>query len=591
MITIRDKNQLAEYLAQHHIPKPVRDYSPYESLLDTWGEEPPAETRPVRGTYRRLVSRSAIKQRVQNLKKAIENKRFLKSILPDKAEREGQRRESRDWEERVSILVPLYNTPKRYLKEMLASVQGQTYENWQLCLADGSDQGHAYVERICTEFGRRDSRICYKRLSENRGISGNTNACIQMAQGEYVAFFDHDDMLHPSALYECIKVIRERKAEFVYTDELTFLGDKLGNIVVKQYKPDFSPENLRGANYICHLSICKKSMLDGIGLLDSRYDGSQDHDIILKLTSAAGRVEHIPKMLYFWRMHTGSVSLNIGAKEYAIPAGQRAVRDQELRLGRQVSVVSNRNCATHYRLTYEVVGCPRITILIAGGEEERGHRLLAGIYDRTSYENYEICMGKDIREALKEATGEYIVFLQANMEIIMKDWVQSLLMYMQWEEIGIAAGRLVTSEGIVQEAGYITGLDHEKLVVPIGAGAYYTDSGYMGRMYYAHNVNACSLNGSMVKREVVDAFLGELLSYDSGRYRGLALSHYVRQQKKRIVVNPYVVYMQENPETITEEEIKRAKEKLAGGRDPYYNLNLSRDGAWRDSIGVKQDGA
>lgn len=582
MITLRDKNQLAEYLEQHNIPKPSRDYSPYEELFNIWEKVPPAETRPVRGTHRRLVSRSVIKQKIRAFMKELENKKFLTSIMPGKAEREGQREESRGWELRVSVLVPLYNTPKRYLKEMLASVQAQTYENWQLCLADGSDAEHSYVERICMGYRQRDPRICYKKLSENSGISGNTNACIQMAQGEYLAFFDHDDILHPSALYECIKNIREKKADFVYTDEMTFLGDNPGNIVVKQYKPDFSPESLRGVNYICHLSVCKKALLDVTGCLDALYDGSQDHDIILKLTSAASRVEHIPKILYFWRMHAESVSLDIGAKEYAISAGQRAVRDQELRLGRRVRVVSNRNCATHYRLTYELVGCPRISILIAGGEQEKVQRLLAGIYDRTSYENYEVCVAEDIEEALKEATGEYIVFLQANMEIIMKDWIQGLLMYMQWEEIGIVTGRLVTPEGIVQEAGYITGLDKEKLVLPIGAGAYYTDSGYMGRMYYAHNVNACSLNGSMVKREVLDSFLGELLSYDSGRYRGLALSRYLRQQNKRIVVNPYVVYIQENPETITEEEIKRAKEKLAGGRDPYYNPNLSPDGAWRE---------
>lgn len=582
MITLRDKNQLAEYLEQHNIPKPSRDYSPYEELFNIWEKVPPAETRPVRGTHRRLVSRSVIKQKIRAFMKELENKKFLTSIMPGKAEREGQREESRGWELRVSVLVPLYNTPKRYLKEMLASVQAQTYENWQLCLADGSDAEHSYVERICMGYRQRDSRICYKKLSENSGISGNTNACIQMAQGEYLAFFDHDDILHPSALYECIKIIREKKADFVYTDEMTFLGDNPGNIVVKQYKPDFSPESLRGVNYICHLSVCKKALLDVTGCLDALYDGSQDHDIILKLTSSASRVEHIPKILYFWRMHAESVSLDIGAKEYAISAGQRAVRDQELRLGRRVRVVSNRNCATHYRLTYELVGCPRISLLIAGGEQEKVQRLLAGIYDRTSYENYEVCVAEDIEEALKEATGEYIVFLQANMEIIMKDWIQGLLMYMQWEEIGIVTGRLVTPEGIVREAGYITGLDKEKLVLPIGAGTYYTDSGYMGRMYYAHNVNACSLNGSMVKREALDSFLRELLSYDSGRYRGLALSRYLRQQKKRIVVNPYVVYIQENPETITEEEIKRAKEKLAGGRDPYYNPNLSPDGAWRE---------
>ena len=212
---------------------------------------------------------------------------------------------------KFSVLVPLYNTPKKFLEEMIRSVQYQTYGNWELCLADGSDGEHDFVERYCLRAAEADSRIKYKKLTENKGISENTNECIKMASGDYIALFDHDDVLHPSALFECMKAICNNDADYVYTDEATFLGNSKSTILSFHFKPDFAYDNLLANNYICHFSVFKASLIDKVGMFRHKYDGSQDHDIILRLTNAAKNVVHIPKLLYFWRSHANSVAMDI----------------------------------------------------------------------------------------------------------------------------------------------------------------------------------------------------------------------------------------------------------------------------------------
>ena len=613
MIMIQSKAKLEAYLRKNDIPASAKPYDQYKLLLSTWEQEHLPEQdslkQKIKGSflwpvlkiflpiYRAVwgflwsLLHLGIKKTFRSLGNKIRNlscfrvpqgKKLLAAILPDEAEQKRQRQESSAWQDCISILVPLYHTPERYLRAMIESVQAQTYPHWQLCLADGSDAEHGYVEAICREYQQKDARICYERLRENTGIAGNTNACIAMAEGAYAAFFDHDDMLHPSALYECMKAIREHRAEFVYTDELTFKGDDLDHVVTKHYKPDFSPENLRGVNYICHLTVFKRSLLEKTGLLDAAYNGSQDHDIILKLTSAAQCVYHISKILYFWRVHPGSVSMGIGAKEYAIEAGRHAVRDQELRLGRKAQVVSTKICATHYRLTYEILGQPLVSIVILGDRKDKLDRLLGSIYGKTTYENYEIMVSSTAAEALEQIGGEYVVFLQEDMDIVMEDWIQLLLMYVQREDVGLAAGRLLKPAGVVLEAGYVTGLDERLFVTPIGEGEGYREPGYMGRMYYVHNVSACSLSGAMVKRESIQILEQPAVQeFASARYKGLAVSNAVRKQGKTIVMNPYAVFVKEQAEQIGEPEEELAGAYFVNEPDPYYNPNLSRDGKWR----------
>ena len=261
-----------------------------------------------------------------------------------------------------SILVPLYNTPEKFLREMIASVQAQTYPKWELCLADGSDSEHKFVGDICRELADTDSRIKYKKLEKNLGISENTNECLRMATGEFIALFDHDDLLHPCALYENMKIICEENADYVYTDEVTFHGDSIDNMATMHFKPDFSPDNLLANNYICHFSVFDRKLLEKTELFRSAYDGSQDHDMILRLTKAAKNVKHIPKVLYYWRSHAGSVADNIDAKTYAIDAAKRAVRDyckdNSIPLRK---VESTKAFPTIFQLSYEISGNPLVS--------------------------------------------------------------------------------------------------------------------------------------------------------------------------------------------------------------------------------------
>ena len=215
-------------------------------------------------------------------------------------ELEQQRTEMFEKDVKFSVLVPLYNTPEHFLHEMIQSVIDQTYANWELCLADGSDNEHPDVEKICRKYAEKDARVRYLKLEKNLGISGNTNACIDMAEGEYLALFDHDDLLHPAALYEMMKAICEQGADFIYTDENTFHKTPK-DAYCPHFKPDYAPDTLRANNYICHFTAFKRSLVNVVGKFRPECDGSQDFDMVLRLTEKAKKIVHIPKILYYWR--------------------------------------------------------------------------------------------------------------------------------------------------------------------------------------------------------------------------------------------------------------------------------------------------
>ena len=298
-------------------------------------------------------ARGVIKKVQYKIREKQAVKGYGTASFPDKEERARQEKESAAFQNRVlfSILVPLYNTPEEYLRDMLDSVLNQTYDNWQLCLADGSDDAHAYVGKVVAEYRSRSEnlakRIAYKKLDKNGGISYNTNQCLELAKGEYIAPFDHDDYLHPSVLYEYAKVINEQGADYLYCDETTFRESNLNHFVTIHFKPDYAIDNLRANNYICHLSCFDRKLLEGEELYRSEFDGSQDHDMILRLTDKARKIVHVPKLLYYWRSHAGSTAGNIAAKTYAIDAAKGAVADHLRRHGfANFKITSTR---AHYR--------------------------------------------------------------------------------------------------------------------------------------------------------------------------------------------------------------------------------------------------
>ena len=251
----------------------------------------------------------------------------------------------------ISIVVPLYNTPEIFLREMIESVLNQTYSNWQLCLADASDESHRYVKEICLQYIENETRIVYKKLPKNQGISENTNECLKMVTGEFVALLDHDDLLHPSALYEVAVCAEESQADLIYTDEATFLG-KESRLLSVHRKPDFYMENLCANNYICHFTAFRKKLLEQTGGFRKEFDGSQDHDLIFRLCEVATKVCHIPKVLYFWRAHENSVALHTEAKEYVVQAGVKAIQAHLERMSLKGKVEVLPVDMLMYRVTY-----------------------------------------------------------------------------------------------------------------------------------------------------------------------------------------------------------------------------------------------
>lgn len=525
-----------------------------------------------------------------------------------------------------SILVPLYNTPEKFLKEMIASVQEQTYQKWELCLADGSDSEHDYVGTICKELATHDNRIKYKKLEKNLGISENTNECLKMATGEFIALFDHDDLLHPCALYENMKVICEENADYLYTDEVTFYGDSIDNMATMHFKPDFSPDNLLANNYICHFSVFDRKLLEQTELFRSAYDGSQDHDMILRLTGVAKNVKHIPKVLYYWRSHAGSVADNIDAKTYAIDAAKRAVRDYCKVNGIPVqSVESTRAFPTIFRLSYEITGNPLVSIVIPNkNHKEDLEKCIESIRMKSTYTNYEIIVVennsteesifayyKELEQqenirvityqgefnyskinnmGVRETKGEYLILLNNDIKIISPNWIEELLMHAQRVEVGAVGAKLFYPDNTIQHAGIVLGLGAHRSAGHTHYGMPKENLGYMGRLCYTQNVTALTGACLMVKKSIYEE-VGGLDENFRVALNDVDFCLKLRQKGYLNIFTPFAEAFhfesksrgfedsKAKRERYTEEcdnfKKKWSKELEAG--DPYYNPNFSLD--------------
>ena len=504
---------------------------------------------------------------VKKIQYKIREKQAVKGYgtasFPDEAERARQMQESASFERQVliSILVPLYNTPRNYLKDMIDSVVNQTYPNWQLCLADGSDAEHAYVHDIVEEYRSRDDnlreRIVYTKLEKNGGISANTNACLAISTGEFIAPFDHDDYLHPSVLYEYVKVINEQDADYLYCDETTFRDTDLNKFVTIHFKPDYAIDNLRANNYICHLSCFARTLLEGEDLYRSEFDGSQDHDMILRLTDKARKIVHVPKLLYYWRSHSGSTAGNIAAKTYAIDAAKGAVADHLRRHGyKNFKITSTRAFETIFKITYEIIGNPKVSIVIPSRDHEEDlRRCITSILDKSTYDNFEIIIvengtseeaalryysellsgpykdririidadrdGADFDPAVRgaaqpfnysrinnlgvqKASGEYILLLNNDTQVISVNWIEELLIYAQRPDVAAVGGKLYYPDKTIQHAGIVIGLGAHRTAGHTHYRQRRENLGYMGRLCYAQNVSAVTGACLMVKKALFE---------------------------------------------------------------------------------------
>lgn len=551
--------------------------------------------QPLYDTASQQAQIAELTDRINRLERQ-QRERIMEDIIPSDEELARQREDAakpgRFTKDMVfSIIVPLYNTPENLLRDMIASVREQTYTKWELCLADGSEDSCAYVGEMCKFYAELDDRIKYTKLKENKGISENTNECIKISTGNYMALLDHDDLLHPSALYECACEIERSGADFVYTDEMTFITGALSQIAARHYKPDFSPRTMRGVNYICHLSVFSRELMDDNGLYRKECDGSQDHDMILRLTDKAKHVAHIQKILYFWRVHPGSTSgNNIGSKSYAVTGGKRAITDAEKNAGFDVDVDTTLIAATHYRVKYKIADYPKVAVWVIGKDASTIEAAKQASYSDFTVESVSSVAELDAR--IKASDALYHAFLCAGSKPTDNDWITNLVPLVMHQSVGIAAGRTIDEDGIVAEAGYITGLGDLGVALPILRGARFDEPGYYSRMYYVHNVGAVSLQGAMISKAAYEAVGGFSASLTSVKGLGIDFSLALRKAEYEVALEPYVLFEAEKKgmEDILRDAagdyvfiLADKKEILAAG-DPYYNSNLRKDGSFEPIV-------
>lgn len=579
----------------------------------------------------RLGSPKGVLRKLRNKrreKKAIA--RYGTKSFPDREQIQQMREYRFPREICFSILVPVYNTPEKFLREMIESVLWQTYENWELCLADGSDEAHAYVRGICEEYVQRDERIRYRKLERNEGISGNTNQCYQMASGDYIGLLDNDDILHPSVLFEYMKVICEQDADYIYCDEATFHKNSINKMITLHFKSDYAVDTLRANNYICHFSVFSRKLLEGTELFRSEFDGSQDHDMILRLTDRAEHVVHVPKLLYYWRSHKGSVASDISAKPYAIEAARGAVASHLQSHGfEDFEILSTRAFETIFRIRYALTAHPLVSILIPNKDHvEDLRRCIESITDKSTYEDYEIIVAEnnsttqEIRDyyaelkghpkirvvdyegafnyavvnnfAASQACGEYLILLNNDTQVITPDWIEELLMYAQRPDVACVGAKLYYEDYTIQHAGIVIGLGAHRTAGHTHYRINRENLGYMGKLCYAQDVSAVTGACLMVKKELYDRvggldeqFAVALNDVDFClRLRALGylnvftpfaeLFHYESVSRGSDVDKKGNQEKAERYEREAELFRERWKKELEAG-DPYFNPNFSLD--------------
>ncbi|MDK7978255.1 glycosyltransferase, partial [Enterococcus faecalis] len=446
------------------------------------------------------------------------------------------------YQPKISIAMPVYNVEEKWLRLCIDSILNQVYTNWELCMADDASTD-PNVKKILTEYQQLDERIRVVFREQNGHISEATNSALAIATGEFVALLDNDDELAINAFYEVVKVLNENpELDLIYSDE-----DKIdmdGNRSDPAFKPDWSPDLLLGTNYISHLGVYRRSILEEIGGFRKGYEGSQDYDLVLRFTekTTKERIKHIPKVLYYWRMLPTSTAVDQGSKGYAFEAGLRAVQDALVRRG--INGHATHGAANGlYDVYYDIKSDKLVSIIIPTKNGYKDvQRCVSSIIEKTTYQNYEIIMADngstdpkmhelyaefeqqlpgrffvesiDIpfnfstinNRAVKKAHGEYLLFLNNDTEVITENWLTLMVSFAQQERIGCVGAKLLYPNNTVQHAGVILGLGgvagHGHYGYPHG------DLGYFGRLAINVNYSAVTAACLLMKKADFDAVGG-----------------------------------------------------------------------------------
>ena len=563
----------------------------------------------VRGFYARLLERFEERE--------VEYQEWYEKNKPSEEELARQRKKK--WKEPVtiSVLVPAYRTPEVFLRQMIESVLNQTYPHLELCIADGSGENIS-VEKVVKEYQAKDQRVRYQRLEKNEGIAGNTNAAIRMATGDYLALFDHDDLLAPNALFEVASTIEKDKADVVYTDEDKVTSD-LKEHFQPHFKPDFNPDLLCSNNYICHLFVVKRSLALKLGGQDPAYDGAQDYDFIFRCTEEAEKIVHIAKILYHWRVHQASTADNPTSKMYAFDAGKRAIEAHLQRIGAKAEVSHTKDLG-FYRVKYQVQGNPKVSIVIPNKDEkETLKKCLESIWQKTTYSNNEIILvennstTREIRDYYQEldgkngvrvvywdkefnysainnfgisyAKGEYILCLNNDITVISPEWMEELLANCQRPEVGIVGARLYYPDNTIQHAGIVLGMGGCAGSLFVGLAR--SRGGYLHKAALQQDLSAVTAACFMVKKEAFEK-VGGFEEKLAVAFNDVDFCLKVRHAGYLVVYDPYAELYHHESKTRgyenTEAKKRRFQEEIEYMRchwmpdilrDPYYNENLS----------------
>lgn len=517
----------------------------------------------------------------------------------------------------ISIIVPIYNTPITFLRQMIDSVQQQSYEKWELCIGNASPEKQE-IRQVLEEY-KSDKRIKEIAIPENKGIAENTNKAMTISEGEFIGLLDHDDLLAPNALYEVVKALNENNlAEVVYTDEDKVTAD-LEEHFRPHFKPDFNLDLLRSNNYICHFFVASRDLIKRVGGFRPEFNGAQDYDLILRCTEQAKQIVHIPKILYHWRVHKASTADNPASKMYAFDAGKRAIEEHLVRC-RTKGTVQHTKDLGFYRVKYEVCGEPLVSIIIPNKDQSEAlKKCLDSIREKTSYRNYEIIIVENNSEepetfafykkiagekikvvtwegefnysainnfGVRHARGDYLLLLNNDVEIINGDWLTEMLSHCQRKEVGIVGAKLYYPDNTIQHAGIIIGIGGVAGSVFVGLPRAF--SGYLHKASIQLDLSAVTAACMLVKRSVFEQ-VGGLEEKLKVAFNDVDFCLRVREKGYLVVYDPYAELYHYESKTRgaedTKEKIRRFQTEIEYMRshwigllkkgDPYYNCNLS----------------
>ena len=590
----------------------IRDLMNMETVhvaMDFWKEN----------GLRALILKS--KHKIQGLDNDYDYGEWYELTKPSEEELERQRNTHFDYEPRLSIVIPVYKTPERYLQEMLDSIVNQTYSKWEVCIADGSPRGESR-ERLIKRYADRDTRFKYVILGENKGISGNTNAAMDMAQGDFLVLADHDDTLTPDALFECVKAMNEDPLyDVIYSDEdkLDMDGQALFD---PHFKPDFNPDLLTSINYICHLFVVNRNLVEAIGGFRQEFDGAQDYDFIFRCTEQARKVHHIPKVLYHWRCHMNSTASNPESKMYAFEAGARAIKAHYDRMGIAVDSVEKGVDYGIYHTRFHLDEEPLVSVIIPNKDHRADLDLcLTSLLDKGTYRNLEVIVVEnnstepetfDYYEELQEkrknvrvvtwkrefnfsainnygvtfAHGEYLLFLNNDVEVIEPDVIREMLGYARRDDVGIVGARLLYQDDTIQHAGVVIGFGG--IAGHTFIGLHQAENSYFHRAMCAQDYSAVTAACMMSKRSLFDQ-VGGFREELAVAFNDIDYCLKIRSLGKKVVYNPYALLyhyesksrgLEDTPEKV--ERFNREVARFIGywpeiviNGDPYYNPNLT----------------